>query len=149
MWKKGYIYGTYVPVGTKIVFYSLDWSSSWQGCVSFSSMGTESLSASFSVLIASLIPECLEKTGLVHDRLSLVVIVDCNWLYVTSMAHYEVNDSLFRSSVAIMRASFETGEIKTMQWIHLQGNISDVLNMRNIVMFRNLKNVMTCSKLEK
>lgn len=142
----GYISGLYLPGGS--VFHALDWHSSKQRRVAFSSIGAEILAAATSTDRGSLMAERHQTVYGSPIQLPFVLSVDSNGLYSTITTLHEGHDYRLRPTVARMRDSFESHEISVMQWIPGTKNISDALTKRNLASYLLLNKVMISGALD-
>ena len=110
----GYISGLLLPTRGKHAFYVLDWHSSKQIRVSFSSVGAEILataeSANRSILLKDFLKDILQI-------FPLTMVVDSFGLYSTITTLHEGRDYLLRPTVSRIRDSFESGELNYLHWI--------------------------------
>ena len=145
----GYIGGIYVQAPQASHFYAIDWQSSKQARVSFSSVGAEILAAAESADRASLIAHCIQDIFRSSTSLPLLLTVDSHGLYSTITTLHEGRDYRLRPTVSRLRDSFETGEIKVMQWIPGSQNLADALTKRNVVMYRRLNVACSTGQLDR
>lgn len=138
----GYISGLYLSGGRNI-FHVLDWHSSKQSRVVFSSIGAEILAAATSTDRGSLMAERHKVLYGSPKTLPFVLTVDYNGLYCTIKTLHEGNDYRLRPTVSRICDSFENGEIETMQWISGKLNIADALTKHNLATYKKLNEVMT------
>ncbi len=108
----GYVSGLLFQTKSSLLYHVLDWHSSKQNRISFSSIGCEILAAAASADSASSMAHGIQ---LLHDSpspLPLVLTVDSLGLYSTITTLHEGKHYRLRPTVARLRDSFEAGEIK-------------------------------------
>ena len=110
----GFIAGLHLPAGGDGAYHVIDWKSSKQSRVSFSSIGAEILAAATSADRATHICECLIQLINPDVKLSLVLAVDSLALHSTITTLHEGADYRLRPIVSRLRGSFENGEITVM-----------------------------------
>ena len=120
----------------------MDWNSSKQGRVSFSSVGAEIIAAAQSTDRSALIPECIQNLFSADHPLPLVLTVDSYGLYSTITTLHEGRDYRLRPSVPRLRDSFDSGEISVMQWVPGRNNLADALTKINPNLSTLLNNTM-------
>ena len=135
----GYLAGIFF--GTSQIYHLIDWHSSKQGRVSYSSVGAEIIAAAESSDRATLLAYALDDLFQSSNPLPLVLTTDSNGIYSTITTLHEGKDYRLRPTVKRIRDSFESGEISVMQCIPGKHNLSDALTKRNYAMFRILNNV--------
>ena len=143
----GYVSGIHISAKGGGIFYLIDWVSSKQGRVSFSSIGAEILAAATSADRGSMTAESIQGLVRFDDGLPFILTVDSNGLYSTITTLSEGSDYRLRPTVARLRDSFENEEISTMQWIPGKDNLSDALTKRNVAMFAKLNKVARTGRL--
>ncbi len=137
----GYISGILLDDGTDLIYHVLDWHSSKQSRISFSSIGSEILAAATSADRSGLMVAGLQVLHGADSPLPLVLTVDSLGLHATITTVHEGKDYRLRPTVARLRDSFETGEITVLQWIAGQKNIADALTKRNTAMYKLLNSI--------
>ena len=125
----GYVSGIFFP--SSRIYHVIDWHSSKQKRVSFSSIGAEILAADESAGRASFMTYLLNEMYTSTAKLPFVLTVDSHGLYSTVSTLHERQDYCLRPTVARIRDSFETGEIDVLQWIRGTKNVADALTKRN------------------
>ncbi len=130
-----YISGILLDDGTDLIYPVLDWHSSKQSRISFSSIGSEILAAATSAHRSVSMTEGLQALHGADTSLPLVLTVDSLGLHATITTVNESKDYRLRPTVARVRDSFESGEISVIQWIPGQKTIADALTKRNPVMY--------------
>ena len=80
--------------------------------------------------------------------LRFVLTVDSHGLFSTVATLHEGSDYRLLPTVARMRDSLETVEIKFMHWIAEKRNFADALMKRSLGMFKELNDVMRCGFLD-
>jgi hypothetical protein len=129
------------------ILHVLDWSSSKQHRVSFSSIGSEILAAAsaadrgfaLTASIRSLFPHASTP---VYFELR----VDAKGLYDTLTTLHESKDYRLRPTVARLRDSFGAKEICVLRWIPGPENLADCLTKGNFVVFCMLNPVMLAGR---
>ncbi len=139
----GYISGILFQTPTELVFHVIDWHSSKQCRISFSSIGAEILAAASAVDRSGLMIEGIHAIHDANDPLPLVLNVDSLGLHATISTVHEGKDYMLRPTVARLRDSFESGEIAVLQLIEGQKNIADAMTKRNISMHRVSNQICT------
>lgn len=138
----GYISGLYLPAGGSHVFHVLDWHSSKQSRVAFSSIGAEILAAATSTDRGALMAERHQVLYGSSQPLPFILTVDSNGLYSTITTLHEGHDYRLRPTVSRIRDSYENGEISVMQWIPGKFNLADALTKRNLSTYKQLNDAM-------
>ena len=127
----GFVAGLLLPAGGIAPFHCLDWHSSKQSRVSFSSIGAEILAAADSADRSILLVDCLTRILSPRDPISLAITVDSFGLYSTITTLHEGRDYRLRPTVARLRDSFESREITALQWVPGSVNLADSLTKIN------------------
>lgn len=109
----GYISGIFFP--QSFGYHVLDWHSSKQARLSFSSIGAEILAAAESADRGSLMSTCLQQLYCSQDSLPLVRTVGSHGLFSTISTLHEGRDYRLRPIVCRLRDSFESREIAVLQ----------------------------------
>jgi Reverse transcriptase (RNA-dependent DNA polymerase) len=141
--QSGYVAGIEFKCSTGFsIFHCIDWSSSKQSRVSFSSIGSEILAAASAVdrgyaLTASI--NFLFPSSPVPLQFELNV--DSKGLYDTISTLHESKDYRPRPTVTRIRDSFGAQEIRTLRLIPGSSNLADALTKGNFDMFRRLNAV--------
>ena len=120
----------------------LDWTSGKQQRVSFSSIGAEILAAALSADRAGLLAERLQHLFNLWPTLPLVLTVDSKGLFSNLSTTHEGSDYRLRPTVQRIRNSYESREIRTIQWIPGSLNLADGLTKRNTVAYKRLNEVI-------
>ena len=144
----GYISGILFQTPTDLIFHVIDWHSSKQSRVSFSSVGAEILAAAAAADRSSLMTEGIRAIHSAQNPLPLVLNVDSLGLHATISTVHEGRDYRLRPTVSRLRDSFESGEIAVLQWIEGQKNIADALTKRNVAMYRKVNHICTSGKID-
>ena len=126
-----YLSGLYFPNGEESIYHLVDWNSSKQGRVSYSSVGAEILAAAESTDRSALLPACIQNLFGADDLLPLVLTVDSFGLHSTITTLHEGRDYRLRPTVARLRDSLDSGEIAVMQWVPGKTNLADALTKIN------------------
>jgi hypothetical protein len=135
------------PTLDSSVLHILDWSSSKQRRVSFSSIGSEILAAALAAdrgfaLTASIRALFPHAPTPIYFELR----VDAKGLYDTITTLHESKDYRLRPTVARLRDSFGAEEIRVLRWIPGLQNLADCLTKGNFVVFRMLNQVMLAGR---
>jgi len=130
------------------IYHAIDWHSSRQSRVSFSSIGSEILAAATSADRASLYSESLKVVCQPSIDIPLTLVLDSLGLHSTISTLHEGRDYRLRPTVARLRDSYECGEISELLWIPGTCNIADALTKRNLAIHRTLNNVLNTGKIE-
>jgi hypothetical protein len=143
--QSGFLAGLQISGSTmdSSILHILDWSSSKQRRVSFSSIGSEILAAAsaadrgfaLTASIRALFPHA--PTPIYFE-----LRVDAKGLYDTITTLHESKDYRLRPTVARLRDSFGAEEIRVLRWIPGPENLADCLTKGNFVVFRMLNQVM-------
>ena len=144
----GYISGIAFKNSSHHIFHAIDWQSSRQNRVSFSSIGAEILAAAASVDRSSLFSESLNYITRPILSMPLVIVLDSLGLHATLTTLHEGKDYRLRPTVARIRDSYESKEIDEIIWIPGSQNIADALTKRNIVIQRTLGKILVDGKFE-
>ena len=124
----------------------LDWHSSKQSRISFSSAGAEILAAATSAERSIMMSMAVGFLfGGKHFPLTLTV--DSHGLYSTMTTLHKGKDYRLQPTVSLLRDSFESNEITTVQWIPGGKNLADALAKRNFQLFRLLNSVCVAGML--
>jgi len=144
----GYISGISTKSMKDQIYHAIDWHSSRQSRVSFSSIGSEILAAATSADRASLYSESLKVVCQPSIDIPLTLVLDSLGLHSTISTLHEGRDYRLRPTVARLRDSYECGEISELLWIPGTCNIADALTKRNLAIHRTLNNVLNTGKIE-
>ena len=131
----GYVSGILFPGN---IYHIVDWHSSKQNRVSFSSMGAEIIAAADSADRSILLSYALRRILDLDEPLPLILTIDSHGLYSTITTLHEGKDYRLRPTVCRVRDSFESGELSVVQWIAGTNNIADALTKCNPVLFQKL-----------
>ena len=121
-------------------YHLLDWHSSKQSRISFSSAGAEILAAATSA-DRSIMMSMAVGFLFGGKPFPLTLTVDSHGLYSTMTTLHEGKDYRLRPTVSRLGDSFESNEITTVQWIPGGKNLADALTKRNFQLFRLLNSV--------
>lgn len=138
----GIITGLAIPQQGHLLFHPVDWASSKQRRVTYSSFGAEILACaeaddrSYSIRQAYRI--LLNKDGLQSH-----LHVDSRGLFDTITTLHEGRDYRLRQTVQRIRDSFEAKEFDVLRWIKGSTNIADALTKRNVVLYRLLNDIFS------
>jgi len=142
----GIFTGIAIPDGASVLFHPLDWNSSKQRRVTYSSFGSEILACAeaddrtFGLRSA---------TRLLLDRPTLPsqINVDSRGLFDTLTTLHEGRDYRLRQTVQRIRDSFEGKEFDVLRWIKGSTNVADALTKRNVVLYRLLNDICSDGRL--
>ena len=141
-----YISGLLLPTGGKNAFHVLDWHSSKQSRVSFSSVGADILAAA----------ESADRSILLKDRLKnilqiflLTMVVESFEIYSTLTTLHEGRDYRLRPNVSWIRDSFNSGELNYLHWIPGESNIADAFTKIKTDMLTRLNDAMLSGVLHR
>ena len=143
----GFVTGLIMRGTNSWIYHVLDWHSSKQARVSFSSVGAEILGAAEAADRSLLLTECLSSIIRKRNLIPLVLTVDSYGLYSTITTLHEGKDYRLRPTVSRLRDSFEAKEISVLQWIPGPQNIADALTKVNPATFQILSDVLSTGKL--
>ena len=143
----GFLSGLLLPAGGSAIFHCIDWHSSKQSRISFSSIGSEILAAAESTDRSILLSDCISRVLSLSSPLPLVITVDSFGLYSTITTLHEGRDYRLRPTVARLRDSFESKEISVFQWIPGNVNIADALTKINPDAFVRLTAVLSSGNI--
>jgi hypothetical protein len=119
------------------IFHCIDWSSSKQSRVSYSSIGSEILAAASAVdrgyVLSASINFMFPSSP---QPLPFELNVDSKGLYDTISTLHESKDYRLRPTVTRIRDSFGAQEIRALRWTPGFSNLSDALTKGNFDMFR-------------
>ncbi len=146
--RTGYFSGILVDDATDLIHYVLDWYRSKQSRNSFSSIGSETLTAATSADRSVLIAESLQALHGAGSSLSLGLNVDSLDLRATITTVYEGKDYILRPIVARPRDFVESGEIYIIHWTLGQKNIADALIERSPLMYRALNSIFLTGAID-
>ena len=118
------------------IYHVLDWHSSKQSRVSFSSVGAEILAAAEAADRSLLLTQRLSSIVGKHNLFPFVLTVDSYGLYATITTLHEGKDYRLRPTVSRLRDSFEAKEIANLQWIPGPQDIADALTKVNPATFQ-------------
>ena len=135
----GFLSGLLLLAGGTAHFHCVDWHSSKQSRVSFSSIGAEILAAAESTDRSILLSDCITRTLELNDALPLALTVDSFGLYSTITTLHEGRDYRLRPTVQRLRDSFESREIGALQWVPGNLNLADALTKINVDAFKRLE----------
>jgi hypothetical protein len=135
------------PTLDSSVLHILDWSSSKQGRVSFSSGGSRILAAALTAdrgfaLTASIRARFPHAPTPIYLELRL----DAKGLYDTITTLHESKYYRLRLIIARLRDSFGAEEIRVLRWIPGPQNLADCPTKRNFFVFHMLSHVMLVSR---
>lgn len=138
----GIISGLRIVTKDGIMYHPIMWSSHKQKRISYSSYGAEILAAAdgddrgyhLKEIIRILFP----KKALKHQ-----LLVDSKSLFETITTLHQTGDYRLRKIVARMRDSFESSELDIVRWIPGSTNFSDALTKRNLVMSKQLNEMIS------
>lgn len=140
----GYVSGILFPNN---IYHVIDWHSSKQNRVSFSSMGAEIIAAADSADRSILLSYALRRILNLDSPLPLILTIDSHGLYSTITTLHEGKDYRLRPTVCRLRDSFESGELSVVQWVAGTNNIADALTKCNPVLFQKLASVVNSGVL--
>jgi hypothetical protein len=147
--QSGYLAGLQLTGSTpdSSILHTLDWSSSKQRRVSFSSIGSEILAAASAADRGFALTESI-RALFPHASTPLYfeLRVDAKGLYDTITTLHESKDYRLRPTVARLRDSFGAEEIRVLRWIPGPQNLADCLTKGIYVMFRLLNQVMLAGR---
>ena len=142
----GYISGIAFKLESEHIFHAIDWQSSRQSRVSFSSIGAEILAAALSADRSYLFAQSLSSLTKPDFKLPLTIVLDSLGLHATITTLHEGKDYRLRPTVARIRDSYESKEINEIIWIPGTKNIADALTKRNIVIQKTLGSILSTGK---
>jgi Reverse transcriptase (RNA-dependent DNA polymerase) len=147
--QSGYVAGVeFKCSSSQSLFHCIDWSSSKQSRVSFSSIGSEILAAVSGAdrgyaLTASINLLFPDSPSPLHFELN----VYSKGLFDTITTLHDSKDYRLRPTVTRIRDSFGAQEIRILRWIPGLSNLADALTKGNFHMFKQLNDVMICGNL--
>ena len=142
----GVFTGLAIPEGDVHAFHPLDWTSSKQRRVTYSSFGSEILACA----------EADDRTFCVRQALRYIlhrptleshINVDSRGLLDTISMLHEGRDYRLRQTVQRIRDSFEARDFDVLSWIKGSLNIADALTKRNIVLYKLLNDICIDGRL--
>ena len=138
----GHISGIAFKNPSHHIFHAIDWQSSRQNRLSFSSIGAEILAAAASADRSSLFSEGLNYITKPIISMPLSIVLDSLGSHATITTLHEGKDYRLRPTVARLRDSYESKEIDEIIWIPGQQNIADALTKSNIVIQKTLGKIL-------
>lgn len=130
------------------IYHLVDWASSKQRRVSYSSYGAEILACTEADDRGYNLKMAIRSLSLDGLNIPHVLNVDSKGLYDTITTLHEGREYRLRQTVQRIRDSFEAGDLDTLRWVQGAVNIADALTKRNPQMHRLLNRIASTGILK-
>ena len=136
----GIFCGLAIPQRNSVLLHPIEWSSSKQHRVTYSSFGAEIIACAAADDRAYYLRQGV-RALLDDSSIKSHINIDSRGLFDTLTTLHDGRDYRLRQTVQRIRDSFDGNDIDVLRWIRGSDNVADALTKRNIVLYRLLNDI--------